>query len=187
MTKSHPHSTDKNQQIFFTTRMSDPAFVALALMGVSLGTLFIVYVAEYVFGLHPCLLCQYQRIPFVITAAIGGSIWFLQDEECNVCPTLANLAGITFAAGSMIAAFHAGVEYGWWEGTADCVGSLPDATASIEDLRKAVMEAPVVRCDEAAWTFLGISMAGYNFLWSTLLASLSFLSSGLMKRESCEA
>jgi disulfide bond formation protein DsbB len=31
----------------------------------------------------------------------------------------------------------------------------------------------VVRCDEAAWRFLGISLAGYNVLISLLLAAIA--------------
>jgi len=30
-----------------------------------------------------------------------------------------------------------------------------------------IMNTPLVRCDEPAWTLAGISLAGYNFLIST--------------------
>ena len=35
------------------------------------------------------------------------------------------------------------------------------------------LAAPVVRCDEPAWTLFGVSMAGYNFLVATALAALA--------------
>jgi disulfide bond formation protein DsbB len=38
----------------------------------------------------------------------------------------------------------------------------------------------VVRCDEAAWRFLGLSLAGYNVLISLALAAIAAL--GLMRR-----
>ena len=37
-----------------------------------------------------------------------------------------------------------------------------------------IMNTPLVRCDEPAWTLFGISLAGYNFLISTV-AGLSIL------------
>ena len=38
----------------------------------------------------------------------------------------------------------------------------------------------VVRCDEAAWRFIGISLAGYNVLVSLLLAAIAAF--GLLAR-----
>ena len=29
-----------------------------------------------------------------------------------------------------------------------------------------IMNAPLVRCDVAPWSLFGISLAGFNFLWS---------------------
>jgi len=34
-------------------------------------------------------------------------------------------------------------------------------------------QARVVRCDEAAWRFLGLSLAGYNVLVSLMLAAIA--------------
>ena len=39
----------------------------------------------------------------------------------------------------------------------------------------AVENAAVIRCDEAAWRFLGLSLAGYNVLISGALAALALL------------
>jgi disulfide bond formation protein DsbB len=42
---------------------------------------------------------------------------------------------------------------------------------SIEELRQRLTVAPVVRCDEPAWTLFGISLAGYNVVASAALAA----------------
>lgn len=83
------------------------------------------------------------------------------------------LAGLVFLAGAGIAAFHVGVEQHWWQGLASCGGNLPQAR-TVEELRAALLAQPVVRCDEVAWSLFGISMAGWNFLFSLGLAALSF-------------
>ena len=71
-----------------------------------------------------------------------------------------------------IGGYHVGVEQGWWEGTAECVGDTAKAT-SLQDLKAKIMSTPIVRCDEVAWSFLGISMAGYNVIAGMILAVFS--------------
>jgi disulfide bond formation protein DsbB len=41
------------------------------------------------------------------------------------------------------------------------------------DLMKQIQSTSVVRCDEAAWRFLGLSLAGYNVLLSLALAAVA--------------
>ena len=40
-------------------------------------------------------------------------------------------------------------------------------------LRDQIQNTRVVRCDEAAWRFLGLSLAGYNVLISLALAAIA--------------
>ena len=42
------------------------------------------------------------------------------------------------------------------------------------------MSAPIIRCDQPQWTLMGISLAGFNFLFSTFggLAILWLLGKG---------
>jgi disulfide bond formation protein DsbB len=67
--------------------------------------------------------------------------------------------------------FHAGVEYRWWPGPQACTGAIPRGL-SVEQLRKYLLGAKMIRCDEAAWTMWGISMAGWNAILSGGLAVL---------------
>lgn len=116
------------------------------------------YVSEYVFGLFPCEMCWWQRWPHF--AALGlGALAYLAPP-----PRLwAALAALAIIVSGLIGGFHAGVEYGWWEGITGCatgdIGSIDvmDPTA-----------APLIRCDIAPWSLFGISLAGWNFLFSAL-------------------
>ena len=76
---------------------------------------------------------------------------------------LVALAAFAIATSGLIGGFHAGVEYGWWEGLTTCSTSV---SGSGEDFLKSIMNAPLVRCDVAPWTLFGISLAGFNFLLS---------------------
>jgi disulfide bond formation protein DsbB len=70
-----------------------------------------------------------------------------------------------------IGVFHVGVEQKWWAGPAGC--SATDLSGlSPAEAAKRLMETPVVRCDEIAWSLLGISMAGWNAIVSGIAGAL---------------
>jgi disulfide bond formation protein DsbB len=68
--------------------------------------------------------------------------------------------------------YHAGIEWKWWPGPQDCSGPI-DSLGSANDLLRQLESINVVRCDEAAWRFLGLSLAGYNVLISLALAAVA--------------
>ena len=130
------------------------------------------YAFEYLANLQPCVLCIYQRIPYAV--AIGLmllTIILRKHSQANLILFIA--ASVVFAVGSAIAIFHIGVEQQLWQGTPECGNFIN--TASVEALRKQLLEQPIVRCDEVAWSLFGISMAGYNFLISTSLLLYSLV------------
>lgn len=115
------------------------------------------YVAQYGFGLPPCEMCWWQRYPHF--AAIGIGVLSCALKPARVWAALAGLAILT---SGLIGGFHAGVEYGWWEGITGCA-TLP---ATIDVMNPAA--APLIRCDVAPWSLFGISLAGFNFLISSI-------------------
>ena len=90
------------------------------------------------------------------------------------------LAALAIAVSGAIGGFHAGVEYGWWQGLTACT-AVPSGNAG-DDPLKAILEAPLVRCDVAPWTLAGVSLAGWNFLFS--LAAALAIAILLKRRES---
>ncbi|MBV1901911.1 MAG: disulfide bond formation protein B [Kordiimonadaceae bacterium] len=112
------------------------------------------------FGYPPCELCWWQRYPYMVAMAVslvGIAVKALPQKFI-----LLLLAAI-FLGDAGIAGFHSGVEQRWWEGLDTCSGFVK-YTDNINDTLKAIMDAPVVRCDEIAWSLFGISMAVYNML-----------------------
>ena len=121
-----------------------------ALMAGALGLQFIGH-------LYPCEMCHWQRWPHYAAIALALVAFFLKPPARPIMIALAALAILTSGA---IGVFHAGVEYHWWEGITTC--SSTAAGTSLQD----IMRAPLIRCDQAQWTFYGISLAGFNALFS---------------------
>lgn len=131
----------------------------------SLGLLVAAIGFEHLGGLAPCPLCLWQRWPHGIAAALG-----LLALALPVRPLAAlGLAVMLFSAG--LGLYHVGIEQAWWAGPAAC--AAPDiAGLTPDELLERIMAAPVVRCDEIAWSFLGLSMPAWNALASLGLAGL---------------
>ncbi|WP_296675163.1 disulfide bond formation protein B [Novosphingobium sp.] len=143
--------------------------LALAVPAALLGG---AYLGEIGFDLYPCEMCWWQRYPHFVAVALGILAYVLRGQA----RLLVALAAFAILISGAIGAFHAGVEYGWWEGITTCTASPLDGTG---DPLKAILNAPIVRCDQVQWEVLGISLAGFNFLISTIAALLIF---GLLRR-----
>ncbi len=140
---------------------------ATAIIGTALAS-------EIFGGLVPCALCLQQRWPYYIAIPLLLVCGLARGSAPASSAPLLALAGLVFLIGAGLAAYHAGVEYQWWAGPSGCGGGtgLADNTQA---LLQALQSEKVVRCDEAAFTLFGLSMAGYNFLASLALAALSGL------------
>lgn len=125
-------------------------------------------------GLEPCILCLRQREVYwaALTVGLAGfAIARMRKAPPWTNRAVAGVLTLVFLVGVAVAVYHAGAEWKWWPGPAACgVGS--GAGASAADMAALVggarIEAP--RCDEAAWVFLGLSMAGWNALAYLALA-----------------
>ncbi|CAM8652642.1 MULTISPECIES: disulfide bond formation protein B [Sphingobium] len=130
------------------------------------------YASQYIGGLHPCEMCWWQRYPHMAAIPLALIAYALRSRAC-VSALFAGLAGLAIGISGLIGLFHAGVEYGWWEGLTTC-STTPAGGA---DLLNQIWATPIVRCDVAPWDLLGISLAGYNGLLSgaAALAILALL------------
>jgi len=124
--------------------------------------------AQFGFGLHPCVLCLYQRGPFVVGAALSA-LALLPKVSHRQRLALLGLCALAFAVNTGIASFHVGVEQHWWEGTKECVPTAPVPTTPAE-MMAALSAPPPARCDQIPWSLFGISMAGFNVPYSLGLA-----------------
>ena len=151
------------------------AFPAVALLGLANFIIVGAWTFQLVGGLAPCALCLEQRVPwhFLILAGSALTYGVVNGWPRNAMAGLfavAVLLAIWAAYGGL---FHAGVEYKWWPGPSTCTtgGAVLDPTLDLEQLGK----TQVPMCDVVPWSLFGISLAGFNFLFSLLGVGLALL------------
>lgn len=132
-----------------------------AALAVSLLALAGAYGAEYLYGVKPCSLCLYQRYAYMAIALIALIGLILNSR------TFLLLSALGFLAGGGIAFYQVGVERHIFPLPSICQSS--PATGSIEELKSQLLHKALIPCDQITWEFLGISMAGYNGVFSLLL------------------
>jgi disulfide bond formation protein DsbB len=124
------------------------------------------YVSQYGFGLFPCEMCWWQRYAHFV-ALVPAAAAFVAGGATRAW--LVRLAGFVLIGAALLGGFHAGVEYGWWQGITSCAMNADVGAGNALD---AIMNAPITRCDVAPWDLFGISLAGWNFLISGAAAIL---------------
>lgn len=128
----------------------------IALLGGALGS-------QYLGGLHPCEMCYWQRWPHG-AATLFALLAFTAPADSPRSRTLTLLAGLAIAISGAIGVYHAGVEAKIFEGLTECTAT--GKGLSTAELLEQIRHAPLVRCDEVQFRFLGISMAGWNAILS---------------------
>ena len=145
-------------------RALEPARACLLLAFASATILLGALALQYLGGLPPCPLCIWQRWPYVALIALGLAGWCWHPRAAL------GLAVVVLLVGAGLGAYHVGIEQGWWALPAGCVAG--GNAESVEDLRRMLAEAPPA-CDQVSFTFLGLSLAGWNLVVSLLLAAFA--------------
>lgn len=130
---------------------------------------------EMVLKLAPCKLCLEQRQPHYAAIVIGiGTVYAkrMPSAPMVIITALLALAGLMLWS-TGLGAYHAGVEWGLFSGPNDCAGTPAPAASGMQDFMKQLDNVRVVSCTQAAWRFLGLSLAGWNAIASALLAGLA--------------
>jgi disulfide bond formation protein DsbB len=121
-------------------------------------------------GLYPCEMCWWQRYGHLAALGFAMLALLLGRRMPDRGRSLVWLAALGILASGLIGAYHAGVEAKVFEGFTQCTAAA--GGGSTEDLLKQIMNAPLIRCDQIQFEFLGISMAGWNAIISTVFALL---------------
>jgi len=152
------------------TRFRAAALLTLLGVGMLAGAMAFQHLGD----LAPCALCIEQRKAWggvVLFATVTA--WAVGRSRLGLSLVFLLLAAIAALVGAGIAGFHVGVEYGWWKGTEECGAGFQGfgGGGSAAELREQLLARPTVRCDEVAWSMLGISMTGWNGLISLAAAA----------------
>lgn len=129
------------------------------------------FLFEYIGGLAPCKMCIWQRWAHLAVIVVAKlSLTKLPRR------LILFMIGSAATASALIAGYHAGVEWQLWTGPSGCTAAL-SSSISAADLVDDLLATAMVRCDEVAWSLFGLSMAGWNMVFSIgiiVIAGLGF-------------
>lgn len=147
---------------------------ALAIFLISTATILGAWFFEFVLKYPPCELCLEERLPYhiVIPLSLLLTIAALAQAPQKILTVGFVAVIVVVLCGAALGTYHAGVEWHFWAGPTACTGSLNNLNSGGSILNQ-LQSINVVRCDEAAWRFLGISLAGYNVLISMAIAAVA--------------
>ncbi|WP_273755580.1 disulfide bond formation protein B [Bartonella sp. MM73XJBT.G] len=153
------------------------AFCLSATVGLALGF-------EHFDGYLPCDLCLIERfpyygaIPFLLLAGFGA--WFFRMSSW--IQLLFLCVFVLMSISLVLAIYHAGVEYGFWEAPLSCGLNAARKTSDINQLLNQLNNIHPPSCSEAPTHFLFLSFAGWNVVASLLftLMSLYITSKGIL-------
>jgi disulfide bond formation protein DsbB len=137
----------------------------LALAGILIALGF-----EYLGGVAPCPLCLQQRYAYYVAIPVlFVALVLIGAGRRTDAAVLFFLVSVAFLANAGLGTYHAGAEWKFWPGPDTCAGANTGPSTA-GTLMERLKNAKVVRCDEAAGRFLGLSFAGWNVFLSIALA-----------------
>ncbi len=136
---------------------------AVAVVGAAL-------VSQYWGGLQPCELCLMERWPYYAAAAIAALALLLPATGWSRAALL--VLALLFVASAALGFYHVGVEQHWFRGPTACTNS-GGGPQTLEELRQMLARTQVVMCDRVQWSLAGVSLAGWNFIASLLIAAFA--------------
>jgi disulfide bond formation protein DsbB len=166
---------DATARSSFARGESRPVLVAaLAITAVAAATLAGAWFFQLVLGILPCPLCLEQRYAYYLAIPLAAVVAIAAAKDAPRAVPVAGLVllGAAALANAGLGGYHAGVEWGFWQGPTECTGPI-GGLGSAGSLLDRLDSVKVIRCDEVQWRFLGISLAGYNALISLLMAALA--------------
>jgi len=164
-------------------RTGSPALTAaLAVLVIAAATIAGAWYFQLVLGLQPCPMCLQERYAYYLAVPLAALVALAASQNAPRGLLMCGLVILALAtlANAVFGAYHAGVEWKFWPGPTDCTGPVGNL-GSAGSLLDRLDSVKVVMCDEIQWSFLGISLAGYNALISLALAALAAF--GLLARK----
>jgi len=150
---------------------ADPAYKAgaIALM-LALGAIVAALAFQYIGGYAPCPLCLMQRYAYYAgIPLLFGALVLVAVDRAGWAGAVFFLVALAFLANAGLGVYHAGAEWKFWPGPDTCASVSQTLGGGSGGLLEQLKDTRVIRCDEAPWTFLGLSFAGWNVVTSFLI------------------
>jgi disulfide bond formation protein DsbB len=147
---------------------------ALTITVIAAATLAGAWFFQLVLDILPCELCLEQRYAYYLMIPLAALTALAAAKGAPRTVLLAGLAilGLAALGNAGLGFYHAGVEWKFFAGPADCTGPVGNL-GSAGNLLQRLDTTKVILCDVVQWRFLGLSLAGYNVLISLLMAAIA--------------
>ena len=125
-------------------------------------------------------LCLEQRTPYYDGVPQMALAWLSARRGWPRALTrlLFAVAAVLMAYGLYLAVYHAGVEWAWWPGPTDC-SAVPTVETGGKGVLDSINAVVPPSCDKAALRILGLSLAGWNAIVSSVLAVVGLRAAAL--------
>ncbi len=159
------------------------------LLGITVFSVFALSAALYsevALGLEPCILCIYQRLPY-LAIIVFGVIGLALKRRAAVPQLMIGLSGLAFLINSGFAFYHTGVEQKWWASAVEGCAVPNFGAAAPQSILENIMSAPTGSCADIPWQdpIIGLSMANYNVAACLALAAVCAAHLIFKKHPSC--
>jgi disulfide bond formation protein DsbB len=141
---------------------------AAIMLAASIAVLGTALLSQYWGGLAPCELCLLQRWPWRVAIVLAVAAWLAGDRLPLSATAL--IFALVFFVSAGLGFYHLGVEQHWFAGPTACTATGPTAT-TVDELRRQLLAAPLVLCDQVQWALFGVSLAGWNLIASLAMAA----------------
>ena len=133
----------------------------------SLSSICYAFFVEYILGYKPCILCKYQRVPYIL-ALIIGLIGFVKPSNKRVIFFIF----LTFLISMTLSGYHVGIEQELYQSIFNC----SDDNLSILEEGKLLESLSVINpdCRNVNFAVFGVSLATINFVLSFVISSFSY-------------
>jgi len=127
---------------------------------------------EYVGHYEPCALCLKQRYAYYAAMpALFLALVLVAAQRSAMAALIFGAVALAFVANAGLGVYHAGVEWKFWPGPETCAATPKGLSTDAGNLLNQLKTIRVARCDEAPWSFMGLSFAGWNVVISLMLAA----------------
>ncbi len=140
---------------------------------ISLLSIFGAIYIEYVLGIKPCILCLYQRVPYLISIFIC----FLGYYN-NKNLILLYLLLLTFLISIILSGYHLGIENNVFKEFSGCSNENINLIDKEELLNSLNLSQP--NCKDVSFKLFGFSLAAINLMVSVFISVLLLI---LLKNE----
>jgi disulfide bond formation protein DsbB len=151
------------------TAGSDAYKAGTAMLFLAAATILGALAFEHIGGYIPCPLCLEQRYAYYAgVPLLFASLVLLSADQKPWAALIFLAVALFFLVNAGLGVYQAGAEWKFWPGPTTCA-TVQAVTGSATDLLKKLETTSVIRCDEAAWRFVGLSFAGWNVVVSLVL------------------